>query len=99
MEFITGLPKSKGNTFIMVVVDQITKYVHFFSLYHPSKASTIAAEFMEIVQKLPGVPNIIISERDPIFIGNFGMKYFLVWVLNWFIAHIFILNLMGKMRF
>jgi hypothetical protein len=34
MNFITGLPKSKGNTVIMVVVDRITKYVNFCSLSH-----------------------------------------------------------------
>jgi hypothetical protein len=32
MDFITGLPKSEGNTVIMVVVDRLTKYAHFFSL-------------------------------------------------------------------
>ena len=29
MDFITGLPKSEGKSFIMVVVDRITKYAHF----------------------------------------------------------------------
>jgi hypothetical protein len=29
MDFITGLPKSDGNTIIMVVVDRLTKYAHF----------------------------------------------------------------------
>jgi hypothetical protein len=42
MDFITGLPKSEGNTVIMVVVDRLKKYAHFFSLSHPFKESTIA---------------------------------------------------------
>ena len=29
MDFITGLPKSKGKNVIMVVVDRITKYANF----------------------------------------------------------------------
>ena len=31
---------------------------------------------MEIVQKLHGTPNIIVSDRDPIFTGNFGTELF-----------------------
>jgi hypothetical protein len=30
MDFITSLPKSEGKTVIMVVVDQLTMYAHFF---------------------------------------------------------------------
>jgi hypothetical protein len=33
MHFITGLPKSKGNIVIVVVVDKLTKYVHFCSIF------------------------------------------------------------------
>ena len=34
MDFITSLPKSEGKNVIMVVVDRITKYAHFFALSH-----------------------------------------------------------------
>jgi hypothetical protein len=71
MDFLIGLPKSEGKTIIMVVVDRIKKYAHFFSLSHPFKESTVATTFMEMVQKLHGVPKIIVSDRDPIFTGNF----------------------------
>ena len=37
MDFITVLPKSKGKSVIMVVVDRITKYAHFCALSHPFK--------------------------------------------------------------
>jgi hypothetical protein len=76
MDFITGLPKSEGKTVIMVVVDKLTKYAHFFSLSHPFKASTIAIAFMETIQKLHGVPKIIVSDRDLIFTGNFWIELF-----------------------
>ena len=70
MDFITGLPKSKGNIVIMVVVDRLTKYAHFCALSHPFKASKIATKFMEIIQKPHGNPKIIVSDRDPIFTRN-----------------------------
>ena len=83
MYFITCLPKSKGKSVIMVVVDRITKYAHFCALSHPFKASTIPNAFMATVQKIHGTPNIIVSDRDPIFTINFLIEFCLfVWVLN-----------------
>ena len=76
MDFIIGLPKSKGKSVIMVVVDRLTKYVHFCALYHSFKASTVATTFMETIQKIHGNPRIIVSDRDNIFIGNFWMEIF-----------------------
>ena len=76
MDFITSLPKSEGKSVIMVVVDRLTKYAHFCALSHPFNASTVATAFMETVQKLHGTPKIIVSDRDPIFTGNFWTELF-----------------------
>jgi hypothetical protein len=46
------------------------------ALSHPFKESTIATTFMETFQKLHGVPNIIISDKDPIFMRNFWAELF-----------------------
>ena len=76
MDFIIGLPKSEGRSVIMVVVDRLTKYAHFCSLSHPFKASTFSTAFMETIQNLHGNSKIIVSDRDPIFTGNFWTKLF-----------------------
>jgi len=76
MDFITGLPKSERKMIIMVVVDPLTKYAHFFFLFHPFKTITIATTFMETIQKPHGVPKIIVNERDPIFTRNFWIELF-----------------------
>ena len=76
MDFITGLPNFEGKSVIMGVVDRLTKYAHFCALYHPFKGSTVTNSFMEIVQKLYGTPNIIVSDRDLIFTGNFWIELF-----------------------
>jgi hypothetical protein len=76
MDFITGLPKSKGNIVIMVVVDRLKNYAYFFSISRPFKENTVATSFMETIQKLHGFPKIIVSEKDPIFTGNFWIELF-----------------------
>ena len=76
MDFITSLPKSEGKSVIMVVVDRLTKYAHFYALSHPFKASTVTNSFMELVQKLRNTPNIIVSDKDPILTGNFWTELF-----------------------
>ena len=76
MDFITSLPKSKGKSVIMVVVDRLPKYAHFCALSYLFKTSTIVTAFMETIQKLQGNPKIIVSVRDPVFTGNFWTELF-----------------------
>ena len=42
MDLITGLPKSQGYDVILVVVDRLTKFVHFMPLSHPYTAAMVA---------------------------------------------------------
>lgn len=57
MDFITGLPMSKGFTVILVVVDRFTKYAHFGTLPTSFNAHKVAEVFLEIVIKHHGLPN------------------------------------------
>jgi hypothetical protein len=76
MDFITGLPKSRNKSVIMVVVDHLSKYAHFYALQHPFTTSTVAQLFMDQVFKLHGMPHSIVSDRDPTFTSNFWKELF-----------------------
>ncbi|KAL9450635.1 hypothetical protein AB3S75_012375 [Citrus x aurantiifolia] len=76
MDFITGLPTSKGFEVILVVVDRLTKSAHFGALPSQFTASKTANLFADLVVKLHGFPSSIISDRDPIFMSNFWQKLF-----------------------
>jgi hypothetical protein len=76
MDFITGLPKFEAKSVIMVIVDRLTKYAHFCALSNPFKAITFSTAFMEIVQKIHGIPKIMVSDKDPIFTGHFWTELF-----------------------
>lgn len=56
---------------VYVVVDQLTKFAHFFAI--PSKYSTaqVVKLFFKEVFKLHGLPKTIINDRDSRFMGGF----------------------------
>ena len=67
VDFIEGLPKSKGYSVIMVVVDRLTKYAHFIPIKHPYTAQVVARLFLDTVLKLHGFPRTIVSDTQNIF--------------------------------
>ena len=71
MDFIDGLPRSQRMDVIMVVVDRLTKYVHFIALSHPYSAAKVAHLFAQHVFKLHEMPTSLVSDRDPIFTTKF----------------------------
>lgn len=76
LDFITGLPKSKGYEEIFVVVDRLSKYGHFIPLKHPYTARKVAEVFTKEIVRLHGVPKSIVSGRDPLFISLFWKELF-----------------------
>ena len=76
LDFVEGLPKSMGYEVILVVVDRLTKYVHFVPISHPYNAAKIASLYMHHVFKLHGMPSSIVSDRDATFTSLFWSKLF-----------------------
>ena len=76
MDFIEGLPKSHGYEVIFVVVDKLTKFVHFIPLSHLYTVAKVAAVFMKNVFKLHGMPKTIISDRGSVFTAHFWQELF-----------------------
>jgi hypothetical protein len=63
MDFITGLPRtSKGYDSIWVIVDGLTKVVHFIPVKTTYKGS-LAELYMARIVSLHGVPKKIVSDR------------------------------------
>ena len=71
LDFVTGLPKSKGFEVVFVVVDRLSKYAHFILLKHPYTASKVAEVFMKEIVRLHRIPQSIVSDRDPLFVRLF----------------------------
>lgn len=62
MDFISGLPRSQGADTILVVVDRLSKYVHFLPLSHPFTAKKVAELFLREVVRLHGIPASIVTD-------------------------------------
>ncbi|VFQ79098.1 unnamed protein product [Cuscuta campestris] len=71
MDFITGLPPSRGFTMIMVVMDRLSKYTHFGLLQTGFDAPRVANLFLDTVVKHHGFPSTVILDRDSVFMSSF----------------------------
>jgi hypothetical protein len=76
MDFIVGLPKSGNKSVMMVVIDPLSKYAHFCAIQHPFTSAIVTQIFMDIIFKLHGMPNSIVSDKDPTFTNNFWQELF-----------------------
>ena len=56
---------------ILTVVDKATKMCHFIACAETISAKEVVKLYWQQVGKLHGIPQVIISDRDPRFTGKF----------------------------
>jgi len=66
-DFITKLPLAQGYNSILVVVDRLTKMVHFIPITEKTLAEGLTRLFRDNVWKLYRLPESIISDKGPQF--------------------------------
>ena len=72
MYFIDGFPRTKkGNDGIWVIVDHLTKSIHFIPVKATRTAASLTDIFLREIVRLHGFPVSIVSDRDPIFTSMF----------------------------
>ena len=75
LDFIEGLPPSSGKSAILVVVDRLSKYAHFFALTHPYAAAKVIQVFTEGVCKQYGLLKTTIFDRHIIFTSSQSREF------------------------
>jgi hypothetical protein len=72
IDFIIKLPRTtRQRDSIMVVVDKLIKFGHFFPLKTTHTVANNAKIYMREIARLHGIPRTIVSDRDTKFTSNF----------------------------
>ncbi len=80
MDFVTGLPVStnwKGETYdsILVIVNRLTKMVHYEPVKVTINASALAEVIIEVVLRHHGLSDSIVSNRGSVFTPKFWSSW------------------------
>uniref|UniRef100_A0A8C5PQ35 Polyprotein n=1 Tax=Leptobrachium leishanense TaxID=445787 RepID=A0A8C5PQ35_9ANUR len=75
MDFIVDLPKSKGHTVVLTVVDRFCKMAHFVPLPKLPTAKELAVVFAREIVRIHGVPSEIVSDRGAQFVSCFWRDF------------------------
>jgi len=73
--FLCGLPPSKANTVIMVVVDRFSKMIHLIPFKDIPNSVQTAKAFINNIYKLHGLPYDIITDRDSQFTSELCQEF------------------------
>ena len=76
MDFVTDLPKSRDwngviYDFILVIVDRLTKMVHYVPVSKTVSAEDLAEILIREVVRLHGLPDSIITDRGSVFTAKY----------------------------
>jgi hypothetical protein len=75
MDFIVGLPRTRyGYDSIWIIVDRLTKVVHFIPVKTTYSGAQLAELYMSRVVCLHGVPKKIVSDRGTQFTLRFWKR-------------------------
>ena len=84
MDFVTGLPLSadwKGDSYdsILVIVDRLTKMMHYEPVKVTIDAPGLAEVIIDVVVRHHGLPDSIVTDRGSLFTSKFwsSLYYFL----------------------
>ncbi len=75
VDFVTGLPPSRGNSVILTVIERFSKAVHFIVLPKLPTACETADPQVNHVFYLYGIPLDIVSDRGPQFTSQVRMAF------------------------
>ena len=64
------------------MVDRLTKSAHFLPIRIKYSMERLAQVYIREIVKLHGVPESIVSDRDPRFQSDFGEAYPKLWALS-----------------
>ncbi|KAJ9515650.1 hypothetical protein QJQ45_002714 [Haematococcus lacustris] len=77
MDFIGPLPATpRGHTMIFTIVDKLSKMIHLIPTTTTAAAHDTARLFFDHIFKHHGLPEAIISDRDPKFTSDFWTSLF-----------------------
>ena len=74
LDFVVGLPVQQGMDTICTVMDKATKMCHLLPCSESISAKQVVKLYCQHVGKIHGIPNVLISDRDPRFTSKFGKK-------------------------
>jgi hypothetical protein len=73
-DFVEALPRVKGKSVILTVVDRFNKYCHFIPLAHPYSDESVTQAFFAGIVRLHGVPQSMVSDRNSVFTSTFWQE-------------------------
>ena len=71
IDFMGPLPRSHEYDYLMVVIDRLSSEVHLVPTTTRVTAKEVAWLFLKDIMRLHGVPELIVSDRNPKFTSIF----------------------------